>query len=236
MTRRTRAGMALIEVMIAVLLILIMSMASFAILQDSIDTREMLSERDEVTRASRVVLGKIRRELTLAYLTKNLEAINTYETVFVGTDDNPDRIIFDTLSHQRIYRDSRECDQTEVTWWTEDAEEGPGYTLFHREGPRIDEEPDKDGVIYPLAYNVRTFDLRYLDGNTNEWVAQWDTRTVDQANRLPRAVQVGIVLILEEKDGRSTHTVEVPILTTVVLHYAPPLALTPLEDLSGQDQ
>ena len=228
--------MALIEVMVALLLILIMSMASFAILQDSIDTREVLSERDEVTRSSRVVLGRIRRELTLAYLTKHVEAINTYETLFVGTDDNPDRLIFDTLSHQRIYRDSRECDQTEVTWWTEDADKGAGYTLFHREGPRIDEEPDKDGVIYPLAYHVRSFDLRYLDGNTNEWVPQWDTRTVDQANRLPRAVQVGFVLILEESDGNRKHTVDVPLLTTVLLHYADPLKNTPLEDTTGQEQ
>ena len=91
-------------------------------------------------------------------------------------------------------------------------------------------------MALPLAYNVRNFDLRYLDGNTNEWVAQWDTRTVDQANRLPRAVQVGFVLILEESDGRRKRTVDVPLLTTVLLHYADPLKITPLEDLSGQVQ
>jgi general secretion pathway protein J len=219
--------MSLLEVMVAIALITFMSFAAFVLLSSSIDTREILGERDEVTRSARVTLGKLRRELQLSFLTAHPEAINTYKTVFVGVDDNPDRLTFTSLAHQRLYTDSRECDQTELTWWADDAGAGGRYTLFHREAPRVDEEPDKGGVIYPLAYNVRTFNIRYLDSRTNEWTDTWDTRTVDQANRLPRAVQVGLVLVIDEQDGNNSHEVEVPVVTTVLLHYADELTASP---------
>lgn len=221
--------MSLLEVMVAISLIVFMSFAAYVLLDSSIETREVLSERDEVTRAARVTLGKLRRELQLAFLTKSVGAINTYKTVFVGLDENPDRLVFTSLAHQRLYRDSRECDQTELTWWADDAANGSeGYTLFHREAARVDEEPDKGGVIYPLAYNVRSFNVRYLDGKTDEWVDSWDTRGVDQTERLPRAVQVGLVLILNEEDNGTMHPIDVPVVTTVLLHYADRLAVTPL--------
>lgn len=222
MIARSRRGMSLLEVMVAIFLIVFMSFTAFVLLDSSIETREVLGERDEVTRSARVVLGKLRREIQLAFLTAHPQAINTYETVFVGTDDNPDRLTFTSLSHQRLYKDSRESDQTELTWWVDDAG-SQRQALFHREAARVDEEPDKGGVIYPLAYNVRTFDVRYLDSRTNEWTDTWDTRTVDQANRLPRAVQIGLVLILEEDDGRGTREIDIPVVTTVVLEYAEPL-------------
>lgn len=234
--RAARRGLALIEVIVAIVIILLMSIAAFSILQDTIVTRDVLAERDAVTRAARVVTSKLRRELQLAYLTEHIEAVNTYQTVFVGIDDNPDRLVFTTLSHQRLYRDSRECDQTEVTWWLEDAPKGPGYTLYHREGPRIDEEPDKEGVIFPLAENVRTFDVHYLDSRTNEWIDAWDTRGVDQANRLPRAVRVGLVIAVEVEDGGDKRTIDVPVLTTIDLHYAEPLQQTPLQDMTQEEQ
>lgn len=225
---RSQRGMSLLEVMVAISLIIFMSFAAYVLLDSSLDTRKALSERDDVTRSARVTLSKLRRELQLAFLTAHPEAINTYKTVFVGLDENPDRLVFTSLAHQRLYRDSRECDQTELTWWADDAPGGGGgFTLFHREAPHIDEQPDKGGVIYPLAYNVRTFNIRYLDGQTGEWIDSWDTRSVDQANRLPVAVQIGLVLILDEDDGGNTHQVDVPVVTTVLLQYADPLVASP---------
>lgn len=222
---RSRRGMSILEVMIVIAIIIFLSFITWAVMESTFETRDLLAERDDMTRSARVTLAKVRRELQLAYLTKYPEAINTYETVFVGIDDNPDRLTFTSLAHQRLYRDSRECDQTELTYWLEDSGDGsPGYTLYHRESPRVDDEPDRDGVIQPLAYNVRTFNIRYLDSRTNEWFDVWDSRSVDQSQRLPRAVQIGLVLILEEKDGNDKKTYDIPFMTTVFLEYAEPLA------------
>lgn len=221
--RRRRRGMTLIEVLVAIAIIVVMGAVTYEVLASSVDMRDALASKDETTRSARVTLGRLRRELQLAYLTANTQAINTYETVFVGLDDNPDRLYFATLAHQRLYRDSRESDQTEITVWAEPSgDEIGGYTLYHREAPRIDEEPGEGGVIYPLAYHVRTFNVRFLNGQTGEWVDEWDTRSVDTPNRLPRAVRIGLVLVDEDPDDPD-RTIDIPFLTTIPLEYADPL-------------
>lgn len=225
--RARRHGMSLIEVMVTVAIILVMSTITFSVLQSSLDTRDVLAETDDVTRGARVTMSKLRRELQHAFLSKYPQAINTYETVFVGTDSNPDTLYFASSSHQRLYRDSRQSDQTEITLWAESVARGEGYVLYHRESGRIDEEPAEGGTIYPLAYNVRTFNVRYLDSRTNEWTDEWDTRSVDQANRLPRAVQIGLVLVSEEDDGGRKRTVDHPFVTTILIEQGEALQKSP---------
>jgi general secretion pathway protein J len=190
----------------------------------TVEARDYLAQRDDVARSSRVAMEKLKRELQHAYLTKNTGAVNTYQTVFVGTNDDPDKLIFATLAHQRLYRNTRECDQTEVSVWVEPAaDRDDGYVLYHREAPRIDEKPDEGGKVLPLAYNVRSFEVRYLDSLNGEWVTTWDSRNVDNANRLPRAVQLALVLMAPDPDDPEHKTVDVPFVTTVALQYAQPL-------------
>lgn len=217
--RQARRGLSLIEVVVALAVMAIMMAIAGAALQSSIEVKDLLAEKDETTRAARVAMGRLRRELALAFLTPNLTAVNSYRTVFVGFDENPDKLFFATQSHQRLYRDSRECDQTEVSVWTEAATgTGRGYVLYHREAPRIDHEPDEGGVIYPIAHNVRSFNVRYLDNRTNEWRDDWDSRTADYLNRIPRAVQIGLVLIATDPED-SNRTIDLPFFTTVTLQY-----------------
>ncbi len=216
---RSRRGMTLIEALIAIFILVVMSAMVAETLSNAIEMNELLEQRDVTTRAARVAMSKLKREIQLAYLTPNRAAVNTYQTVFVGTDENPDTLHFASMSHQRLYMNSRECDQTELTIWVDD---GPsdmnGDVLYHREAPRIDEEPDEDGPVLPLAYNVRSFNLRYLDPTTVEWRDEWDTRSVDTPYRLPRAVEIGLVLIGPDP-ADPDRTVDVPFLTSSLLHY-----------------
>ncbi len=214
--------MTLLEVMVAVVVVVVMSMIVAESLRNSIEFNELLTERDSTSRQARVALSRIKREIQLAFLTPHQQAAENFVTVFVGLDRDPDELYFATLAHRRIYRDTRECDQAEITLWTEDApkEKGEGYVLYHRESPRIDERPSEDGVIYPLAYNVRSLNLRYLDQNSNEWQEEWDTRKSETLYRLPRAVEVALVLITKGPDGE---LVDVPFLTTILLQFAPRL-------------
>ncbi len=222
--RGSRRGMTLVEVMVAITILLMMAAMIFETLSNSITFNKLLSQRDETTRGARVAMGTIRRALTLAYLTPNKLAVERYQTVFVGVDDDPDQLIFATLAHQRLYMNSRECDQAEVSFFAEDApgEIGYGHVLYMRESGVMDEEPAEDGRILPLAYNVRSFDLKYLDQPSGEWKDEWDTRNTDTPYRLPRAVQIGLVMIAPDPEDPE-RTVDVPFLSTVRLHYADPM-------------
>ena len=216
-----RRGMTLLEVIVAMGLLAGIAAMTWVSLSGVLDARDTLELQDDVQQSARVAMDRITRELELAWLTDKTQAVNTFRTVFVAEDSEPlDRIWFTTLSHHRLYRDSRECDQTEVTLWTEDDPENSGSAvLLHREAPRIDHEPDKDGVILPLAYGVERFDLAFLDGTNGEWREEWDTTGIETPNRLPRAVRVVLVLLGPDPSDPDEEK-EYTYSTTVLLNYA----------------
>lgn len=222
MSYALRKAMTLVEVMVALGILAVIGTITIATLSNTLQAREILSENDDHQQSVRVALDTITRELELAYLTFNTQVPNSYMTVFVAKDESPvDRLWFATLSHQRLYRNARESDQTEITIWAEDDPELDGaYVLMHREAPRIDNEPDEAGVIYPLAYGVKRFTIRFLDPTTCEWADEWDTTSTEQDGRLPRAAQVVLgVLGPDPDDAENEELVERSYATTVLFQY-----------------
>lgn len=226
LTRGT-AGFTLLEVIVALGAMAVIAMLSFSALSGSIAARDALEAEEEHARAVGGALDRISRHLELAYLTSNTNAQETYRTVFVGKDENElDAVWFASLGHQRRYKNSREADQTEITLWTEDDPHQDGaYVLLMREAQRIDDEPDQDGVIQPLVHGVARFDLRYLDPTTGSWTEEWDSTGADQPNRLPRAIQIVLVLHAEDPENEGL-TVLRPYVRTVGLHFAKTLNAT----------
>ncbi len=232
--RHSRSGMTLIEVMVAILILALIATLTGMTIAGSLKARDALSYNDDMQQSARVALNKISRELQLAYLSYNRSTPNTYRTVFVAKDTDPvDSIWFATLAHQRLYRNSAECDQAEVTIWAEDDPYLDGhYVLMHRESPRIDHEPGKDGTIYPLAYGVRQFIVRYLNPTTCLWQEEWDSVNGEEIDTLPRAAQIVLILSSidpDEEDELREHT----FATTVVLEYGRKVQCDVFE---GEDQ
>lgn len=221
MIRRTRHGMSLIDVVISVSILLVISLFSAVAIANSVELNEAMKNQDRTLRAP---ILRMRREIQMAFLGSDATAIDRYQTVFVGENSDPDRLWFATRAHQRLYRDARESDQAEITLWADsmprtDEYDDEGYVIYHREAPRIDEEPGQGGTVHPIAYNVRSFDLRYLDGRTNEWRDEWDTRGADTPNILPRAVEISMV-VLYPNPRKEGDWFEKPLKTTVVLEFA----------------
>lgn len=213
-----RRGFTLVEVLVSMGLLAVIGTVAFLSIASATNAQSVLEIEDATNQAARVAMSTLRRDLTMAYLTPNTSAVNTYRTLFVGLNAQPDRLWFATLAHHRRVRNSREADQTEITYWLEDdPTTSNASVLLRREAPRIDQEPEKDGVIYPLAYRVKSFDLRYLNSETAEWVDEWDTTGADHPNTLPRAVQVVLVLYQPDADdpeklSERTYASTVPLL------------------------
>ncbi|GDX80465.1 hypothetical protein LBMAG42_22760 [Deltaproteobacteria bacterium] len=215
-----RRAFTLLEVVVALGILSLIGAITFETIGSALDTRDVLEEEDQSNQSARVALDRLRRDLRLAYLTANTSAVNTYRTEFIGKNNDPDSLWFTTLSHHRMYRESRECDQTEVTYWTEDDPTMDGAkVLLRREAPRIDQEPEKDGLISPLAYHLKEVNFRFINPKTNEWLEEWDTTGGETPNALPRAVQIALVFLVADADDPEK-LVERPYATTVLLHYA----------------
>ncbi len=222
--RSSRAGFTLIEVVIAIGVLAVIGILAFQTMASTLQARDWLEFQDDMDRSGRAAMERLQREFGLAYLTPNMAAQNSYRTVFVGKDDSDtDQAWFATRSHRRTKANSKESDQTEITIWCEpDPENRNRSVLLHRESQRIDQYPDKDGVIMPLARDVGRFDLRYLDSVNGEWQDQWDTQGAETPNRLPRAVQIVLTIVKEDPDDEDL-LIERPYVATVMIEGAPPL-------------
>ena len=216
-----RSGFTLIEVMVALGVMVIIAVLTWETVAGALKMRDYLEQEDELERSAKVALNRISRELSLAYLTDQTAAVNTYRTVFIGQDnDDTDVIWFATRSHRRTYATALESDQAEITLWTEpDPEISGRVVLLHRESPRVDEEPDRGGGIHPLARNITRFDLQYLDPTTYAWRDEWDSAGAETPNRLPRAVQIVLTIMAPDPDD-SDEEVERTYLRTVILETA----------------
>ena len=212
----------MLEVIVSIAIMAVIGGITWMTMQSSLKLREILIHQDTVSRSARVSLDQLKREIKVAFLTSNTAAVNTYQTVFIGKDGgDEDQLWFNSLSHRRKYVKSRESDQAEITLWVEDGPRGRGNVLMHRESGIVDHEPEKGGAIFPMLDHVKEFNLRYLDNKTNEWADEWDSTGQDTPNRLPRAVEV--MIIVEHEDPDSGKDVEETFLTTIILEMSGPL-------------
>ena len=204
--RRRTLGMSLIEVMVAVTILAVISTLIYsAFVQTSRNKARVESQTDralEVTGA----LERMVRELQSAFVSAQINpspSLQVVRTAFIGTDrGSRDRIDFTSFSHQRLYRDARESDQNELSYFIARDPDAPEQrVLVRREQARIDDDPLKGGTLQIVLHDVVSLELEYLDPLNNEWVRTWDTvQGTAQPNRLP--AQVKITLGIMSSDGR----------------------------------
>ena len=212
-----RRGFTLIEVIIALGIMVMIASLSWSTLAGSIKLRDIMEQDDETARSARVALGRLSRELQLAFLTDNTSAMNTYRTVFTGETDGDTAVMwFASTSHHRTYRNSRESDQAEITVWTDDDPESKHMVLLHRESGFVDQEPDEGGAILPLARDVTRFEVRYYNGKTAEWLEEWDSAGIDTPAQLPRAVQLVLGLASPDPDDDDGEIEQVFVRTVII--------------------
>jgi type II secretion system protein J len=197
------AGFTLIEVLIAVVLLAVISFLVYQSMGFAVGSKERSEHRELAYRGADVFLDRLSRELATAVLYANVDMLGVSangeqisKSVFSGTNNgDQDKLIFDTLSHTRYLKDSKESDLAELTYWLEPEEEGNGlYVIKRRDKSPPDAEPGEKGKVMVLLDGVKEFNLRYYDPVKTEYKDEWDTTKVDYANRLPRAVEITLVL------------------------------------------
>jgi general secretion pathway protein J len=207
---RRKGGMTLIEVMVAMALFASVGALVYGGFAQTSRAKQTLERQLDRYHELRVAMERMVREISMAYVSVHVNqasSLRAMRTIFVGKDSGfGDRLDFTSVSHTRVYRDAKESDQNELSYFVTDDPKGEGKVLARRMSPRIDDEPDKGGRVEVLLSDVIEFNLEYLDPTSKEWVRSWDaTSGSGQTNRLPSQVKITVVVPrIDGKSGRET--------------------------------
>jgi general secretion pathway protein J len=197
--RRSRLGMTLIEVMVALAMFSAIGALIYGGFSQTSRAKQVLGAQLDRYHELRVGMERMVRELSMAYMSTHynpLSSLRTMRTTFIGKASGfGDRIDFTAVSHTRIYRDAKESDQEEISYFVTDDAKGDTKVLARRVQARPDDKPEEGGRIEVLISDVLEFELEYLDQASWEWVETWDAvQGSGQTNRLPAQVRIKVTV------------------------------------------
>jgi len=224
--RHRRRGMTLIEVMVAVVMFAGVGAVIYGGFAQTSRAKTVLNTQLDRYHELRVGMERMVRELSMAYVSTHFNpstSLRSMRTTFIGKDSGfGDRIDFTSVSHTRVYRNAKESDQNEISYFITEDPKTDRKVLARRMQPRIDDEPGKGGRVEVLISDVLEFDLEYLDSASWEWVSSWDAVTgTGQTNRLPTQVKILITVpSIDGKKGRETFGTRVSLPMTWAMNFA----------------
>jgi general secretion pathway protein J len=199
--RAARRGMTLLEIVVAVAILSMISVLLYGAFDSLSRGKRGEAARADRSRQGREAINRISRELSSAYISLHnplSPALIIRRTAFIASREssNTDRLDFASFAHRRLERDAPESDQAEIGYFvTKDPDNAQKLDLVRREQTPIDLEPRNGGTTAVLAEDIETFELRYLDPITGQWLDNWDsTQQAAQLNRLPLQVKVTLVM------------------------------------------
>lgn len=165
-----RRGFSLIEVLVAVSLLamlgIIVATSTASILGAIQDTRQM----QDYYHTARVAVGRMEREVAMAYISKHQGENRTTKTVFIGKANS---ILFSYIGHRRMTREAHESDEGFVEYKIERDSKCNCQALVRREKVVIDEAPHKGGQRLVLAEGVKKLTFQYWDMDKEAWTSDW---------------------------------------------------------------
>ena len=177
--RRGERGMTLIEVMVAVAILAMMGFMVYGGLYISLRSQERAEVLHERYHAARVFLGRIKRELSMAFISLHQSDEKDTVTLFEGEKD---RVVFNTTSHEPIRRNAHESDQLEVEYYVGRDDEGE-QAIIRRVKRHVDERPGKGGREEVVLRGVKDFELEYFDLDKEDWTDDWEVIVEDAAEK-----------------------------------------------------
>jgi general secretion pathway protein J len=222
-----KRGFTLLEVILAVTVLALIGTMIYGGFSQTALNKARVEEDVDHSRIVHMALERMVRELTMAFVSTHVNPsldLRVSNTAFIGTDNaRDDRIDFTSFSHRRLYRNARESDQNEISYFVTQHPEDPDVmVLARREQNRIDEDPRKGGKSQILVENVEELNIEYFDPLLSEWIDSWDTvNTLAQPNRLPTQVRIRLSVRDPRRSGKiQTFGTRVTIPLTYALNHA----------------
>lgn len=222
-----KRGFTLIEIILAIAILAIVGTLIYGGFAQTTLNKERIESDMDHYRTVHMALERMAREVSQAFISTHVNPsldLRVVNTAFIGEDNGTeDRLDFTSFSHRRLYRDAKESDQNEISYFVTEDPDAPGSrVLARRQQNRIDEDPTRGGKSQILVRGVEEFNVEYFDPQLSEWVEEWasDDR-FRQPNRLPTQVRFRLTVTDPTRPGKSqTFGTRATIPLTYALNHA----------------
>ena len=196
---KRQKGFTLVELMLAVLILAIMMAIIYGVVVSTVTAARRVEEITSTSEIGPAILTQIRSDLEAAFVPK-ADGEYFVATHGGGAGNGRDRIDF--VSGVMAYGPENEIEQprfhsvNEVGYQLQESRKNPGYAvLYRREDYFIDGDPLKGGRLTELYDRVRSFTLRFREGET--WRDNWNSKT---QKGLPKAVEIEIKIQVTDRE------------------------------------
>jgi general secretion pathway protein J len=194
-----RRGFTLLEALISLAIMAFMGALIWGSFGPSWQLKETVEQQADRDAEIRLAMNRMAREISMAYLSNDYDKTRYRQmlTVFDGRHNagDHDTLTFTSLSHQRLYENALESDESLIQYkLVENPQISGQVDLVRREKTVMDDEPDRGGTEDVLCEDVQGLQLLYWDPVKMEWEEDWNTLDVDRANTLPFRVKITLLI------------------------------------------
>ncbi|HUB05483.1 MAG TPA: type II secretion system protein GspJ [Myxococcales bacterium] len=194
-----RRGFTLLEALISLAIMAFMGALIWGSFGPSWQLKETVEQQADRDAEIRLAMNRMAREISMAYLSNDYDKTRYRQmlTVFDGRHNagDHDTLTFTSLSHQRLYENALESDESLIQYkLVENPQISGQVDLVRREKTVMDDEPERGGTEDVLCEDVQGLQLLYWDPVKMEWEEDWNTLDVERANTLPFRVKITLLI------------------------------------------
>ncbi len=165
-------GFTLIEIMVATVLMGMMGVLLMTSINTSVRAKESVEHISQRFHEVRQAMSRMSREISMAYLSKN---INANETLFVTQfKGEKNKLFFSAFGHVVSQKDAKESDQQVLGFYLAPDKKGQ-LSLMRRMHPRLNLDVTKDGRAQVLCPKVSKLEFEYFDSRYEKWQESWNS-------------------------------------------------------------
>jgi general secretion pathway protein J len=208
--KRQARGFTLMEVVIAVAITAFIGAIIGVTFNTTITNKDIIESQAERYRMLRTAMNRMVREIGAAYISDRYDSKRYRDafdrpTNFVG---GRDKLLFTSMSHQRLYADAKESDQTVIEYQVKSSPDSKArgrMDLVRREKPILEERMDRGGTEDTLFEGAKKIEFQYWNSERKQWEDEWDTRRSERKSILPTRVKITLHAVDENgKDIKYT--------------------------------
>lgn len=209
-----KSAFTLIELLLALAIFTVVAIATARSLQQIRNTKEMAFKDLDRYGSMRTALAVLRDDVRQAFhilyddLGKDAVALlsqarPTAHTIFDGRKNS---LVITSLSHRVYYKNRRESEQAELSFFLQEKGKSRNASLMKRESGRIDADLYQGGAVYTLLDDVLSLEFQYWDAQTGKWVDDWSSDGGNYRDKFPPSVKVKLTAVGENDQRLSAET------------------------------